>query len=148
MTEQDCSLCGNKGIDQLCSNCTADLRLYFRYTDSTIPPLLKFVILSFSSSVTVQAEKPKVGFSRVAAHDLWTNKSAHTSKTHQLYGNQIQDWNLKASSLNQETGEFPLVLSLPVHSVYPSVCRTDGYGTDRRLQEHALFRAKNVFPFF
>ena len=34
------------------------------------------------------------------------------------------------------------------HSVYPSVCRTDGYGTDRRLQEHALFRAKNVFPFF
>ena len=28
------------------------------------------------------------------------------------------------------------------HSVYPSVCRTDGYGTDRRLQEHALFRAK------
>ena len=35
-----------------------------------------------------------------------------------------------------------------IHSVYPSVCRTDGYGTDRRLQEHALFRAKNVFSFF
>ena len=30
----------------------------------------------------------------------------------------------------------------------PSVCRTDGYGTDRRLQEHALFRAKNVFRSF
>ena len=35
-----------------------------------------------------------------------------------------------------------------VHSVYPSVCRTDGYGTDRRLQEHALFRAKNVLYSF
>ena len=35
-----------------------------------------------------------------------------------------------------------------LHSVYPSVCRTDGYGTDRRLQEHALFRAKNVFRSF
>ena len=34
------------------------------------------------------------------------------------------------------------------HSVYPSVCRTDGYGTDRRLQEHALFRAKNVLYSF
>ena len=35
-----------------------------------------------------------------------------------------------------------------VHSVYPSVCRTDGYGTDRRLQEHSLFRAKNVLYSF
>ena len=34
------------------------------------------------------------------------------------------------------------------HSVYPSVCRTDGYGTDRRVQEHALFRAKNVLYSF
>ena len=41
-----------------------------------------------------------------------------------------------------------LVINLNNHSVYPSVCRTDGYGTDRRLQEHALFRAKNVFLFF
>ena len=34
------------------------------------------------------------------------------------------------------------------HSVYPIVCRTDGYGTDRRLQEHTLFRAKNVLYSF
>ena len=34
------------------------------------------------------------------------------------------------------------------HSVYPSVCRTDGYGKHRRLQEHALFRAKNVLYSF
>ena len=31
----------NKGADQLCSNCTADQRLCSRYTDSTIPLLLK-----------------------------------------------------------------------------------------------------------
>ena len=44
-----------------------------------------------------------------------------------------------------EQFEFYAQLS---HSVYPSVCRTDGYGTDRRLQEHALFRAKNVLYSF
>ena len=49
---------------------------------------------------------------------------------------------------------LPLYTILPclsiqnLHSVYPSVCRTDGYGTDRRLQEHALFRAKNVLYSF
>ena len=46
----------NKDADQLRSNCEADQRLCFRYTDSTFPPLL---IPKFSrfwvSSVTVQA---------------------------------------------------------------------------------------------
>ena len=37
----------NKGTDQLCSNCKADHRLCFRYTDSTIPLLLVFKISSF-----------------------------------------------------------------------------------------------------
>ena len=31
----------NKGADQLCSNCEADQHLCFRYTDSTVPLLLK-----------------------------------------------------------------------------------------------------------
>ena len=35
----------NKGADQLCSNCTADQRLCFRYMDSTIPLLLKLLAL-------------------------------------------------------------------------------------------------------
>ena len=49
-------LCENKGADQLRSNCEADQRLYFRYTDSAIPLLLKSIISSFkASSVTVQA---------------------------------------------------------------------------------------------
>ena len=29
-------ICENKGADQLCSNCTADQRLCFRYTDRTV----------------------------------------------------------------------------------------------------------------
>ena len=33
----DFCLCENKGADQLCSNCTADKRLCFGYSGSTIP---------------------------------------------------------------------------------------------------------------
>ena len=45
----------NKDADQLRSNCEADQRLCFRYTDSTISLLLKSKILSFQpASVTVQ----------------------------------------------------------------------------------------------
>ena len=36
----------NKGADQLRSNCEADQRLCYRYSDSTIPLLLKANILS------------------------------------------------------------------------------------------------------
>ena len=39
MRKLDFYLCENKGADQLCSNCTADQRLCFRYSDSTIPLL-------------------------------------------------------------------------------------------------------------
>ena len=46
----------NKGADQLRSNCEADQRLCFRYSDSTIPPLLNSEISSFwLFSVLVQA---------------------------------------------------------------------------------------------
>ena len=37
---------GNKGADQLHSNCEADQRLCFRYTDSTIPLLSKSKLAS------------------------------------------------------------------------------------------------------
>ena len=37
----------NKGADQLHSNCEADQRLCFRYSESTIPLLLKSEISSF-----------------------------------------------------------------------------------------------------
>ena len=46
----------NKGADQLRGNREADQRLCFRYSDSTIPPLLNSKISSFwLSSVAVQA---------------------------------------------------------------------------------------------
>ena len=45
----------NKGADQLRSNCEADQRLCFCYTDSTIPILTKSKIsILYPSSVTVQ----------------------------------------------------------------------------------------------
>ena len=58
------------GEDQLSSNCTADQRLCFRYSDSTISLLPKSEISYFQpSSVTAQAglcqtwtETPKTGF--------------------------------------------------------------------------------------
>ena len=40
-------ICENKDADQLRSKCEADQRLCFRYTDSTIPPLLNSKISSF-----------------------------------------------------------------------------------------------------
>ena len=63
-------ICENKDTDQLRSNCAADQRLCFCYTDSTIPLLPKSVIPSlYPSSLTVQpglcqtwSETPKTGF--------------------------------------------------------------------------------------
>ena len=50
-------ICDNKDADQLHSNFEADQRLCFRYTDGTIPLLLKSEISSFEpASVTVQPE--------------------------------------------------------------------------------------------
>ena len=70
MRKPDFCLCENKDADQLCSNCTADQRLCFRDSDTTIPPLPLHKISSFlSSPVTVQAglcktwmKTPKTGF--------------------------------------------------------------------------------------
>ena len=45
--KQNYCLCENKGTDQLSSYCTADLRLCFRYTDSTIQLFPKSQISSF-----------------------------------------------------------------------------------------------------
>ena len=72
MRKPDFCLCENKGED----HCTADQRLCFRYTDSTISLLSKSKISSLNpSSVLVQpslyrtwSENPEDWFSRVAAH--------------------------------------------------------------------------------
>ena len=50
-------ICENKDADQLRGNREADQRLCFRYSDSTLPLLLKFKISSFQpASVTVQPD--------------------------------------------------------------------------------------------
>ena len=64
------ALCENKGADQLCSNCTADQRLCFRYNDNIVSLLSKSEIWSFwLSSEAVQpglcrtwSETLKIGF--------------------------------------------------------------------------------------
>ena len=60
----------NKDADQLRSNCEADQRLCFRYTDSTLSLLIESEISSFyAASGTVHvslcqtwSESPKTGF--------------------------------------------------------------------------------------
>ena len=47
MKKKDFCLCENKGTDELRSNCEADQRLCFRYTDSKIPLLHIAKISSF-----------------------------------------------------------------------------------------------------
>ena len=47
MKKPSICLCKTIGADQLCSNCEADQRFYFRYTDSTIPFLPISRISSF-----------------------------------------------------------------------------------------------------
>ena len=72
----DFCLCENKGADQLRSNCEADQRLCFRYTDSTLSLLIKSEISSFyAASGTVHvglcqtwSETPKTGF--LASRDI------------------------------------------------------------------------------
>ena len=64
-------ICENKDADQLRSNCAADQRLCFRYTDSTIPLLPKSEISSLLPASVVEqtglcqiwSETPKTGFS-------------------------------------------------------------------------------------
>ena len=70
MRKPDFCICENKDPDHLHGNREADQRLCFRYTDSTIPLLLKSEISSLQPfSVVVQpglcrtwSETPKTGF--------------------------------------------------------------------------------------
>ena len=70
MRKPDFRICENKGADQFRSNCEADQRLCFRYSDSTAPLVPKSEVSSVKlSSETVQAglcqtwsDTPKTGF--------------------------------------------------------------------------------------
>ena len=89
MRKPDICLCENKGADQLRSNCEADQRLCFRYTDSTIPLLLKSEISSFyPSSVAAQddlcctsSETQKTGFLVSQLFIIWLIVTQHRDQT-------------------------------------------------------------------
>ena len=76
MRKQTICIGENKGAEQLRSNCEADQRLCFRYTDSTIPLLFKYKIQAFNhllrlySPVCVRpVRKHKLfGFSHAQTH--------------------------------------------------------------------------------
>ena len=75
MRKPDFCICENKDADQVRGNREADQRLCFRYTDSTIPLLLKSKISSLQpSSVAVQpglsdlVGNPEDRFSHSGAH--------------------------------------------------------------------------------
>ena len=83
MRKPNFCLCENKGTDQLRSNCEADQRLCFRYTDSTIPLLPESEISSFWTSseaaqtrfVSDQVRNPEDRLSHDAAHLFMVNQS-------------------------------------------------------------------------
>ena len=98
----DFCLCESKDADQLCSNCTADQRLCFRYSDSTIPPLpLPKISRLYLSSETVQAalcetwsETPKTGFRESQNWILlWYDQAfAEKIKRYKLIRKSLKKW--------------------------------------------------------
>ena len=76
MRKPDFCLCKKKGADELCSNCTADQRLCFLYTDSKISSsssIQNFKLLAIFCNCTDRFVSDLVGnpldhFSHVAAH--------------------------------------------------------------------------------
>ena len=64
MSKPDFCICENKDDEQLCSYCTADQRLCFRYVDSSFPLLSKSAIVSIQPSSVVVQVTGLVGNSR------------------------------------------------------------------------------------
>ena len=63
MRKPNFGMCEKKGADQLCSNCTADRRLYFRYMDSTtlFLKIQTFKLLAFFCDCTGRFVSDLVG---------------------------------------------------------------------------------------
>ena len=78
MIKQYFCLCENKGADQLRSNCEADQRLCFRYTDSIFLnpkfPVSSHLLCLYSSVCVGPGRKPRrLAFSRRGSHHRGTN---------------------------------------------------------------------------
>ena len=82
-------ICENKGADQLRSNCEADQRLCFRYTDSTIPllfvnqkfPISSHLLCLYSSVCVGPVRKPHCWFSHEAAQLCFIGDVVSTTST-------------------------------------------------------------------
>ena len=61
--------CENKGADQLCNNCTADQRLYFRYTASTIPSTISIQELYSLVCIRPSLKSQRPVFSRCGSYN-------------------------------------------------------------------------------
>ena len=71
MRKPDFCICENKDADQLRGNREADRRLCFRYTDSTIPLLSKFIFCGCKAPFEWDlVENPEDRFSQNEAHLL------------------------------------------------------------------------------
>ena len=95
----------NKGADQLRGNREADQRLCFRYSDSTIPPLLKSEISSFwLFSVTVQ-----VGMCRTCSDTtllVFPRGGSNVDADQRRCALQIREW--------EQIRDRGLIYSLPI----------------------------------
>ena len=108
LRKPDFCLCENKGADQLRSNCEADQRLCFRFTDSTLSLLLKLLACFCDCTgrfVSDLVGNPEDRFSRVAAHMscMWRKPAFNICKSKdadQLCSNCTADQHLCFRSMD------------------------------------------------
>ena len=109
-------ICENKGADQLCSNCTADQRLCFRYIDTTIPLLPKSEISSLKIyPAELQLNKANASDTEAAFLDL--NLSIHNDIISTKIYDKRDDYNFDILNFPFLDGDVP---QRPSYGVYIS----------------------------
>ena len=108
-------ICENKGADQLRSNCEADQRLCFRYTDSAISLLTKsdISVAAQTGLCQTRSETPKPSFltSQLIYNNLHYRKWNRISK----YASNYNGSNFMICCQNLQSG-FIVILIMPLFS--------------------------------
>ena len=125
MGKQTICICENKDADQLRGNREADQRLCFRFSESTIPLLLKSEISSFYvSSVTVQSGLcrtcskttmlvfPRGGSNTVVARKMHVSVEANICRLHGVCAGHRQL--IKAPSDRTEFFKFSTIINFVI----------------------------------
>ena len=110
-------ICENKGADQLCSDCTADQRLCFRYMDSTIPLLSKSKISSvyIFCGCTARFVSDLVGY----PEDRFSQNEAHMNGGRVCYPNNLlKPHTSRSNSVVPSCGSLVLMLVSVQVTVY------------------------------